>query len=316
MTGITFQKLYMITIGELLADGSINPLVVIEDYRFKANIKKTARQDTSMTPEVNVVEIFNLPPDTIIKLSSAKNLYIQIKAGYRYDEGKFNTATDLPVVYLGSIILAQTSQVKADVITKFYCSNFNDRTSKAKANRIFTAGSSVRAVFDYLGATLGVPVVHYWTKADSLVLQKQKTVEGSTMALFRDWSERYDLRMVSDKGIIKIIDKAVKHGVNNYRHFIPLDRIKGYPTTTIDVSKVIKEGTPPVADVSLNTFLFPEVALNDSVVINMPDYTIPQIAGKYQANPQEYIVNSYVHAMDSHEGNVWTTIITGKGEQQ
>lgn len=314
MAGITFQKLYKITVGQLLSDGSIRPLVILTENRFTARIRETAKQGTAKTPVVNTINIYNLPPDVITTLSNPFNFYIQIQAGYLYDEGSVNTHDDLPVVYLGSIITTNTNRSTVDVVTTLQCTPFNDRAAKAKSNRTFTAGTSVKAVFNYLATTLTLPVQHYWSAQNTTFLQKDRIVEGSTLSVINDWCERYNLRMVTDKGVIKIIDKAVKHA-SSFRHKIPLDRIKGYPSTTIDASKVLKEGTTPVSDVSFKTFLFPRVSLNDSVSIDLIDYTAPQVLGKYKVSPQDFIVNSYTHAMDSHEGNVWDTTITGKGEQ-
>lgn len=241
-------------------------------------------------------------------------MYVEVRAGYLYDGDQVFTTDDLPIVYLGSVIFSNTTRTSTDLMTTFACTAFNDRAAQAKANRQFTAGAKVKEVFNYLAKTVQMPIRHDWIKQEDLVILKDRIVEGATMSIVNDWCERYDLRMVTDKGVIKIIDKAVRH-VSSLRHTIPLSRIKGYPSLAVDLSKVLKEKTTPVPDVTLETFLYPLISLNDSMLVELIDFSSPQIVGEYAIETQEFIVTSYTHKLDSHAVGSWETTITGKGSQ-
>lgn len=313
-----FQRAYKLTLGQFNTSDTFNVITEITDLRFTATINVTAKNGTTVTPEVTTVNLFNLSPELIQSLTGTENLYIEIKAGYRLENNQFVDLNDLPIVYFGSIVYIQTMNRQTDLVTTLQCTPMHGKSTAAKANRIFTTGTPVREVFNYLANTMNASIVHEWEDADTLILKKDKTVVGSSTKIMQDWAERYNLRACNEKSsVIKIIDKAVRN-TGKLLHQIPLSRTKGYPSVSVDVSKVLKEKTTNTPNVKLDTFLYSNISLNDTVRVELIDYTVPQVLGQYQTNTQDFIVNRYSHRLDSHEGgsNLWTTTIEGKGAQK
>jgi len=315
---VTFQKAYKLTLGQFNTTDTFNVLTTIEQLRFTANISVTAKNGTTITPEVSTIKIFNLPPETISTLTSSDDLYLEVKAGYLYENGKFNATEDLPIVYFGSVVFIQTQNNALDLITTFHCTPMHGKGSRAKANRVFTKGTKVREVFDYLAETMNSAIAHDWEKVGDLILEGDKTLTGGSAKLIQDWAERFQLRVCHESSsVLRIIDKSVRD-TGKQLHEIPLSNAKGYPEIVLDVSKVLKEGTTKTPDINVNTFLFPKIEINDTIRVELIDYTVPQVLGEYQTNYQDFIVNQYTHMLDSHEGgsNSWTTSIQGKGAQK
>lgn len=315
---VTFQRAYKITLGQFNTSDSFNVLMEVTELRFSALVSITAKNSTVLTPDVSTVRIFNLSPEQIEKLTGADDLYIEIKAGYKYANGSFVPLDDLPIVYFGSVIFIEPKNNQLDLVTTFQCTPMHGKGSSAKANRIFTKGSPVKDVFDYLASTMNSTISHEWEARDVTFLKGTKSLSGSSTKLMEDWGERFNLRVChGSSGIIKIIDKAVKD-TGRALHEVPLTTSKGYPSVSVDVSKVLKEKTSNTPNVKLNTFLYPTIDINDTVRVELIDYTVPQIVGEYVTTTQDFIVNRILHKMDSHEGGSqsWNTSIEGKGAQK
>lgn len=311
---LTFQKLWKVQVGQFL-EGGFTPLFELTRERFKASIKAEVQSKASgEVPQVSKVRLYNLGYDQIEALSNATNTHIQIDAGYVYQEGSINTVDTLPTIYIGKIIHSRTFQQAADVITEVSCVPNYSASSNARCNKVFRKGASVLSIFRYLASTMSLPLEYNSTKLDNLTLRVNKTVEGASAKKMTEWCDIYKLRWVTERNRILLVDKEVQTKAN-FDHKIPLSLIKGEAETSIDLRKTLKEGTEPVINFNITTFLYSKIRLGDTVVVETVDYSVPRQVGNKKVIEQGFVVDSYTHVMDSHEGNQWDTVITGKGEQ-
>ena len=311
-TPYTFQKLWKIQVGQFL-EGGFTPIYELTEERFKASIRAEVKSAKSgETPQTSKIQLYNIGYERVASLSDAENTHIQIDAGYLIEEGKYNTVDTLPTIYIGKIVHSYTYQLGQDVVTELTCIPNYTESAKGVANKVFNEGVSVKDVFTYLASTMSLPLELKSKKLEKPKLIIKTTVEGTSAKKMSEWCDKYDLRWVTDKNRILVVDKEVEI-TTIADHQIPLRLVKGQVQTSVDLKKALKEKTKPVINYNFTTFLFAKIDLADVVEVDLVDYTVYSEVGNKNVYTQSLVVEAYQHVMDSHEGTKWDTIITGKG---
>lgn len=109
----------------------------------------TVTKDLSREPNIAEVQVYNLSESSRRQVEQTEDQQVRIEAGYSSQGGS-------SVIFQGTLRKASSQRIGADVITKIEAGDGERSMRRARINRSFGSGTSLRTVVEAVGESMGV----------------------------------------------------------------------------------------------------------------------------------------------------------------
>jgi hypothetical protein len=146
-----FNRAYVLTMG---APGSTSALQYgtvganPSPLRIRFDIDKTMVG----SPNKSKIEIYNLSAQT--RQSIKKGYLVQLQAGYATNKNSSTNNNLMQTLFIGSVILATSTRVDADIITALECGDGESAITNARLDKSYPSGTTLAAILQDVGVAL------------------------------------------------------------------------------------------------------------------------------------------------------------------
>lgn len=223
----------------------------VRDLRSVFSVKRTLKPK----PNTCSLEIWNMNPDNIADLTSAKKVQLAISAGYK---------DGISQIYLGDLRHAIPQRDGPDVVLSMSSGDSEKEIQKARLNVVVGPSMPIPTVLQNIAKVLteqGIKIGNTAIAAAKLA-KKQKTIfpvataiQGNAWRALVDFCEAADLECSIQSGALQIMPKGEASDERIYM-LDSYSGLEGYPTVdydgTVNFSCKMLPGIRPGCRVQLN----------------------------------------------------------------
>lgn len=277
------------------------PVIVkatIEENQIQANLKVSANSSVA-SADNNTVIIYNAE-ERVSKALRETGAKITLRAGYESDtSGVVSQSSDLPIIFIGEVVKMNEYRTQTDKVTKVTLSTTITNKKESTINATFPKNTKVKTIFETFAQQLGLEANIQLGDKEQETLTSDRSYNGNTIQILDKEVKRLGLASViqNEKLFIANRDQLSSLIQGGLVYKIEAGRIKGTINWSVDTTTSSQDRI----DVTLTTFLLPNILIGDSVEVLIDD------------SLTTLVIDAIEHNLD-YRGDVWDTKITCKTE--